>query len=70
MKITAKTDIGLVRSTNEDAYTFIQKDEENFLAFVCDGMGGHLGGAFASSKASEMINDAFNNFSNKKSTKI
>ena len=69
MKITAKTDIGLVRSTNEDTYTFIKKDDNNFLAFVCDGMGGHLGGSFASAKAVEMINEAFNNFANKKSTK-
>ena len=69
MKITAKTDIGLVRSTNEDTYTFIKKDDNNFLAFVCDGMGGHLGGSFASAKAVEMINEAFNNIANKKSTK-
>ena len=69
MKITAKTDIGLVRSTNEDTYTFIKKDDDNFLAFVCDGMGGHLGGSFASAKAVEMINEAFNSFTSKKITK-
>ena len=69
MKITAKTDIGLVRSTNEDTYTFIKKDDDNFLAFVCDGMGGHLGGSFASAKAVEMINEAFNSFTSKKTTK-
>ncbi len=60
MKIIAKTDIGLIRSTNEDTFTLIKKDENNFLAFVCDGMGGHLGGAFASNKTIEMLNDAFN----------
>lgn len=59
MKIIAKTDIGLIRSTNEDTYTLIQKDDNNFLAFVCDGMGGHLGGAYASSKTIEILNDAF-----------
>ena len=69
MKITAKTDIGLVRSTNEDTYTFIKRDDGNFLAFVCDGMGGHLGGAFASSKAVEMMNNSFNAFFEKKRTK-
>ena len=69
MKITAKTDIGLVRSTNEDTYTFIKKDDDNFLAFVCDGMGGHLGGSFASAKAVEMINESFNSFTSKKITK-
>ena len=59
MKIIAKTDIGLVRSTNEDTYTFIKKDEKNFMAFVCDGMGGHLGGSYASSKTCDMLNEAF-----------
>ena len=60
MKIIAKTDIGLVRQTNEDNYIFVEKDEHNYLAFVCDGMGGHLGGSFASSKTAEMIEEAFN----------
>lgn len=60
MKLIAKTDIGLVRATNEDTYTFIKKDEKNFIAFVCDGMGGHLGGSYASSKTCDMLNDAFN----------
>lgn len=60
MKIFAKTDIGLVRSTNEDTFTFINKDENNFIAFVCDGMGGHLGGSYASSKTVEFINEAYN----------
>jgi protein phosphatase len=59
MKIIAKTDIGLVRSTNEDTYTYITKDENNFIAFVCDGMGGHLGGSYASSKTVEFINNAY-----------
>ena len=31
MKIIAKTDIGLVRQTNEDNYVVIQKDENNFI---------------------------------------
>ena len=60
MKIFAKTDIGLVRSTNEDTFTYLVKDENNFIAFVCDGMGGHLGGSFASSKTVEFINNAYN----------
>lgn len=59
MKIFAKTDIGLVRSTNEDTFTFINKDDKNFIAFVCDGMGGHLGGSYASSKTVEFINEAY-----------
>lgn len=59
MKVVAKTDIGLVRSSNEDTYSFLEKDEKNFIAFVCDGMGGHLGGAFASHKAIEIINEEY-----------
>ena len=59
MKIIAKTDIGLVRATNEDTFTYLVKDENNFIAFVCDGMGGHLGGSYASSKTAEFITEAF-----------
>lgn len=69
MKITAKTDIGLVRQTNEDNYVFVKKDEHNYLAFVCDGMGGHLGGSFASSKTVEKIEEAFNNLDTTKPIK-
>lgn len=69
MKIIAKTDIGLVRSTNEDTYTIVKKDDQNFLAFVCDGMGGHLGGSYASSKTVEMLADAFNKLDENKPIK-
>lgn len=69
MKIIAKTDIGLVRQTNEDNYVVIQKDENNFLAFVCDGMGGHLGGSFASSKTVQMIEEEFNKLDTSKPIK-
>lgn len=66
MKIIAKTDVGLVRSTNEDTFTYLVKDENNFIAFVCDGMGGHLGGSFASSKTVEFINEAYDNLDTSK----
>ena len=69
MKIIAKTDIGLVRQTNEDNYLVIQKDENNYLAFVCDGMGGHLGGSFASSKTIQMLEEEFNNLDTSKPIK-
>lgn len=59
MKLIAKTDIGLIRSTNEDTFTIKIKDDDNFLAFACDGMGGHLGGAFAASKTVDFLNEAF-----------
>ena len=59
MKISAKTDIGLKRQTNEDTFLIAKKDDNNFIAFVCDGMGGHLGGSYASSKTVEMLNEAY-----------
>lgn len=59
MKICAKSDKGLVRLTNEDAYLFAKKDENNFIAFVCDGMGGHLGGSFASNKTIEILKEEY-----------
>lgn len=69
MKFFAKTDIGLVRSTNEDTFTYIVKDENNFIAFVCDGMGGHLGGSYASSKTVDFINEAYNKLDTSKPLK-
>ena len=61
MKFFAKTDIGLVRSTNEDTFTYIVKDENNFIAFVCDGMGGLAQGEVASSAVIRMISGWFDN---------
>ena len=48
--IGAKTDIGLVREGNEDAYLV-----EDPLFAVADGMGGHLAGDVASSTAIDVI---------------
>ena len=59
MKIFAKTDVGLLRPSNEDAYVYLEKDEQNFMAFVCDGMGGHLGGSFAAHKTIEVLTEAY-----------
>lgn len=45
------TDIGNVRSDNQDSYHCEQLDDQTALAVVCDGMGGARGGSVASSTA-------------------
>ncbi len=58
MKIRSfgKTDIGKRRERNEDAYLI---NDERSIYIIADGMGGHLGGEFASNFAVKTINDVF-----------
>lgn len=64
MKIVAKTDKGLVRENNQDAYAVGELPGEVAWAVVCDGMGGAAGGNIASALAvkviSEKITSAYN----------
>lgn len=57
MRIVAKTDVGLVRSNNQDSYIAGELPNSVAWAIVCDGMGGAAGGDYASSTATKMISD-------------
>lgn len=55
MGIVGKTDKGLVRQYNEDAFEFGTFDDGVKWSIVCDGMGGIHGGKIASTMATDMI---------------
>ena len=55
MKIVAKTDVGMVRESNQDSYTTGELPNGVAWAVVCDGMGGAAGGNVASSTAVKVI---------------
>lgn len=56
MLVVAKSDIGLVRQTNEDSYGYLSPN----LFIVADGMGGHLAGEIASKLAVAVVMDYIN----------
>ena len=59
MKYAHDTDIGRFRQTNEDATTSLINKNGDLLSLICDGMGGHLGGFYASSKSIELFEYEF-----------
>lgn len=58
MKIVGKTDIGMVRETNQDAFKIVALGQSAGFALVCDGMGGVNGGDRASSIAKSEISES------------
>ena len=60
MRIVAKTDKGIVRDSNQDAYAVGEFSDEVVWSVVCDGMGGVAGGNIASVLAVKVISDKIN----------
>ena len=57
MKIAAKSDIGKVRESNQDAYSTGELADGVAWAVVCDGMGGAAGGNVAAETAVKIISE-------------
>lgn len=70
MIYSAKTDVGLTRTANQDAFSVNIFNEDFALFVVCDGMGGTAAGNVASEMAVERVVKSFNdNYSPKLSEK-
>ena len=55
MLLYGQTDIGQIRSSNQDVYQIETLDDNACFGIVCDGMGGENGGQIASAVASQVI---------------
>lgn len=60
MRLTAKTDKGITRKTNQDTFYFQSLDKNACFAIVCDGMGGRKAGHIASQMTREIIKKRIN----------
>ena len=59
MKLAGKTDVGSVRSENQDDYRAGELNSDAAWGLVCDGMGGARGGREASVSACDVIEHSF-----------
>lgn len=59
VRLASRTDVGQVRSANEDSCDTFENEDGAQLLVVADGMGGHRGGATASSTAVATIGSVF-----------
>ncbi len=59
MKICGDTSIGRIRVDNEDDFGYLQNDHGDWLAVVCDGIGGSAAGEVASRLAVDTLVNAF-----------
>lgn len=59
IELASRTDVGRVRSTNEDSCEMTTRSDGTQLLVVADGMGGHRGGATASGTAISIILETF-----------
>ncbi len=59
MRFEVLTDIGRKRTVNEDSAAVYTLPNGIMLAVIADGMGGHLGGDYASSTAVKVIGEQF-----------
>lgn len=62
MICTGNSDIGMVRSNNQDTYILTKYSEKTCLCVVCDGMGGAKGGETASRIAAETFTEVISDF--------
>lgn len=60
MEIGVKTDIGIIRDNNQDAY-YVSSNKDYPLFIIADGMGGHKAGEIASEMAIEIISKNLSN---------